>query len=721
MSVEEDASQRVVRFNCVLCGQNCGMLATLAGDRIVKVKGDRDHPESRGYTCRKGRAIAEQHHTARRLDRPRLRGEEVAWEALLDDLSGSLQRLVDEGGPDRIAVYSGTGWVDAAGLFAVGGLAAGLGTRQIYSQSTVDAAPTFRAQELVTGVSFPANPLPAWLPDDPTPTLAVMIGFNPLVSGGYLYSHGSNWPQRLRAFRRRGGELWVIDPRVTKTARIADRHLAPRPGSDVFLLAWLVRELLEEGFDADELKAACEASDVERLRGAVAPFQLAHVAERTGLAGADLLDLLATIRRHRKVAIVPGTGASFQASGVVVYWLIWAAQILTGSLDREGGVLFFPNTRAALAPDAPPIEEHAPEDGAYAPGPASRPELTGLLGQLPTGALVDEIEAGEVRALLLLGGNPLSCAPRPDRLRAALEGLDVFAVADVFESRLTESATHVLPCTWITERDEFRCFPGIGMRRGYFSPALVPPDAERRYGWWVLAQLGRRLGIEVLPGIDPDTVDDESVVRHVAHALSDFAGDVIEAGPYGVDTPTRIGWYHEKILPGGRWRLAPRVLVERLAQVWEEDDGGLRLIAGRTITSVNAAHYAAEAPPPIHVSPDTARDYEIATGDQIRVSTSVGAVEGRAEVDDGLTSQTIWMNHGWLEQNVNAITDPTIDRLTGQPVFTGFSVRIERVGPTRSDDRHQGSRAEVPRHSRADAGGPASIPAAVADGDTPKV
>jgi anaerobic selenocysteine-containing dehydrogenase len=562
----------------------------------------------------------------------------------------------------------------------MGGLLGGLGTRQIYTQQTVDAGPLARAQELVTGFAYMAGgPLPAWTPEDPTPTLAVMVGANPPVSGGYLGAMGSNWAKRVRTFRNRGGELWVIDPRETKSARLADRHLAPRPGSDVFLFGWLVRELLEDGFDAEELQTACAPADVELLRGTVASFELEAVAERTGLAARDLLDLLAAIRRHKKVAILPATGVSFQASGVLAYWLIWAVQIVTGSLDREGGMRFFPSSRAMLEPDAPPMEGHAPTDGNYLPGPTSRPDLAGLFGQLPTAALVDEIEAGEVRALLLLGSDPIGSAPNPERMRAALAKLEVLAVADIFDNELTELATHVLACTWFIERHEFKYFPTFGGRRAFVSPPVVPPAAERRYGWWVVAQIGRRLGIDVLPGLDPDIVDDGIVTRHVAHAWCDHADEVLDAGVDGIEVESRYGWYHEKVLPGGRWRLAPQVLIDRVAALWEDDCNGLRLVAGRTLGSVNVAHYAPEGPPPFHVSADAAHEHAIATGDRIRVSTAYGAIEGRAEVDDTLAPQTIWVTHGWLKQNVNQLTDPTIDRLTGQPVFTGFPVQLEHA------------------------------------------
>jgi len=627
MVMQSAADRKVIRFNCLLCGANCGMMATVEGERILKAAADPDHPDSGGYSCAKGRAIPELHHSPARLDRPRLGGRHVSWDVLLDDLAAKLKGLIADGGPDRVARYSGTGFIDAGSRFGSRGFFGGLGTRSLYGSLTLDVGPCLRAAELVTGF---ASYHPFWSPDDPASKLAIFVGVNPMVSGGYTGSPGANWTHRLREFRRRGGELWVVDPRRTNAARQADRHLSVRPGADVFLFAWIVRELLREGFDAGELAGACDPNDVERLRRAVAPFELGPVAKRTGLAEKDLLALLGSIRRSRRFSIIPGTGVSFAASGVLTYWLIWAAMIVSGSLDREGGMRFFAPGLAAL--DGARLEGHAPQEGAFGPGPASRPDLAGVFGERPSAALVDEIEAGEVRALMIMGGNPLTAAPDPDRLRAAFAKLYVLAVFDSFDNELTELATHVVPCSWITERDDFRYMPSLGVARAYLSPALVPLSAERRHAWWVFDQLGRRLGVDIFEGADADGVDDETVIRRIARASCDYADTVIEAGPVGVDVPFRYGWFHEKALPEGRWRLAPPVLADRLSEVWSEPGGGPKLASGRILESVNSAHYAKaeEGPPPIHVGADVARDHAIDAGDRIRVGTSSGWVEGLA-------------------------------------------------------------------------------------------
>jgi anaerobic selenocysteine-containing dehydrogenase len=551
-----------------------------------------------------------------------------------------------------------------------------------------------RAAELVTGFT---QAVPVWTPEEPESTLTVIVGQNPAVSGGYVGTPATNFNDRLREFRKRGGEVWTIDPRATRTARMSDRHLAVRPGSDVYIFGWLARELLQDGFDEAELIHACHPEDVERLRSAVEAFDLETVVRRTGLDETELTELVGAVRRHRRVSLLPGTGISFSPDAVVTYWLIWVVGILTGSLDRRGGMRFLPASAAMM--NGPQWEGHAPEEGSTGPGPASRPELGQIFTERPSVAMVDEIEAGNIRALIVVGADPLGAAPDAERLRAALATLDVLLVVDVLEWELTATATHVAPCTWQTERNDMRFLPQHGFERAYVSTAIVEPVAERRHVWQLLSELGSRMGFDILsviPGVDPATVTDRGLMQAVTRLTCDEADAVLEAGVDGRDVDFRYGWFHEKALPGGRWRLAPRVLTERVPVMLRRGERpGPRLISGRTLESVNSSHYGllngflnglpngvlnGAVAPPIRLSADLAREREIVTGDRIRVSTARGEVVGEVVVDASMAAETVWIAHGWHDRNVNRLTDPHPDPLTGQPTVTAVRVDVDRVG-----------------------------------------
>lgn len=661
-------------------------------ERVVSVRGDPDNPRSRGYVCPKGASLPEFHHRATRLEHPRLRGRRAGWDAVLDDLGETLARLRGACGPDSIALYQGTGAVsDSLGLQAIQGLLGGLGTRQLYTAATVDVAPALRAGEMVAGFF---HPWPVWVPEDPQGRLAILIGWNPVVTHGYL-TMLPNPVERIRAFRRRGGEVVVIDPRRTRTAALADRHLAPRPGTDAILLAWLVREAMaaagEAGAkantndDADVcvrshgFHALTHSSDREALRRALAPLTRDRVARETGLAADDLDALVASIRRAGRIAVVAGTGITLGADALLCEFLRWALLLATDSLDHEGGMAFNPGVLTRFEetgiPGAP-----APPEGRIEPGPRSRPELPRLLDQQPCVALVDEIEAGHVRALFVAGSNPLSAFPEPDRMQRALARLDALVVLDVVETPLAALATHVLPTTGQLERADL-----VIETQAAYAPAVVAPVAERRPMWWILAALGRRLGVDVLGGgLDPATTTDEMLVRRTAASARGGADALLAAGSRGIDPPRVYGWVRRRALPDGRFRLLPPAFLDRLRArlAAPREAARFTLVSARQLTRTNSTPYMdpTRSPdaPRLRLHPEDAAACALAAGRRVEVKSADGALEARVELDPSLAPGVVALAPGWLDTNAGRLTSShrRIDPLTGQPPMTAFEVQL---------------------------------------------
>lgn len=307
---------------CRICAAACGILVTVDGDRVQRVRGDADHPVSRGYVCGKGRGLPDWHHGAGRLDHPRLDGRTVGWDELLADLAGRLGPIIAED-PDAVALYLATGLAyDAAGQVAAAQWLPSIGSSSFVTAVTVDNAPVLVAAELVTGQPM-CNPV--WDPD--RPGLALLVGTNPVVSHGY----GTALPDpigHLRRFREAGGRVWVLDPRASETARHADGHLAVRPGSDVAVLAALVDALFEEGADERELAEHCRVDEVAALRAAVAPYTVARAAAAAGVEVADIEALVAEVRAHRgRLVVHCGTGVTMARDGIVAEWLRWVLLI----------------------------------------------------------------------------------------------------------------------------------------------------------------------------------------------------------------------------------------------------------------------------------------------------------------------------------------------------------------------------------------------------------
>ncbi len=665
--------EREVLSYCRICAAACGIAVTVDDDRVVRVRGDSGHPVSRGYTCSKGRGLATWHHRDDRLDRPRLHGRDVEWDDVLDDLAAVVRDTLDAPGADAVALYLATGLAyDSAGQVAAGSFLGALGSSSFYSAVTVDNAPVLVAAELVTGNAM-MNPL--W--DPTTPGLLLLVGTNPVVSHGY----GTTLPDPvnyLRDHRRLGGRMWVLDPRRTESAALADEHLAIRPGTDVVVLAALAHEVLERGANDDELRDACSADDVAALRRVLAPFTVDRAATAAGIDPVSLHALADDLCAHRgRLAISCGTGALMGTDGILVEWLRWVLLIASGSLDRPGGMRIPRGAVSHLRPPRPPRPAR--------PGPASRPDLPRVANQIPAVALADEIEAGNVRVLLVTGGNPIEALPEPDRVRAALEKLDALVVVDVIESELTELATHVLPATGELERTDISMYSHLSVHSAMQStPAVVPAAGERRPVWWVLGQLASRVGHDLLGGIDPDTLTDELYLRGILEHSPLDADEVFAAGPRGFDLDVEYGWVHESMLPDGRWRLAPAELLERLTG-HHEPGPGLVLSPGRDPAWSNSVRYGpGDDDACLHLHPDDAAAAAVADGDRVAVVSEHGSVDVTVVVDHRMRAGAVSLVHGRRGHSPGTLvsTRADVDALTTMPRTSGVPVRLEAVPPS---------------------------------------
>ena len=657
---------------CRICTAMCGIVVTVDGDQIVKVRGDADHPFSRGYVCPKGRALGAFHHHPRRLDQPTHRGQAVGWTAATEAIGAQLRTLIDERGPDSIAMYLASGSAfDTNGRRAAERFLTVIGSKQKYTATTIDTPCRPLVAELMGGWSG-LTPIA----DYEQSSLLIFVGSNPVVSHGH--SNGLPDPvRRLREFQARGGRVVVVDPRRTETAALADTYLAIRPSTDHVLFGFVVRELLAGGADHNYLaRHTGGADDLER---AVAPFDLATTSAHTGLDKAQLIDLVAQIRRAGRISALTGTGCTMSPHANVTEWLVWCTNIITGSYDQPGGMWFNPGYLRQLDQ-----REWRPTDGEAEPGPASRPELPRRFGEYPCAALVSEIEAGNVRALIVVGGNPIVAFPDRDRLARALATLELVVVVDVIETDTTPHAHYLLPAAGQLERADLTLAlesytVAIGAQ---YTPAVVAPAAQRRLVWQIFDDLARTLGKSVLPrGVDASTATDEALLAELTlkardpRAVWDDRHGVIHSGPI-------YGWVTERVLPGGRWRLAPPPLADQLAAA---DLAGppLALIPHRQLRTMNSQLRDTAAPGgkladvAVVVNPVDAERLGLTDGQPSTVSTPIGSVTGVTRVDPALRAGACTITHGWAEPNVSVLTSAErVDPLTGMVTQSGLPVAI---------------------------------------------
>ena len=297
------------RTYCRVCMTQCGLIADVAGEQILKIHGDREHPITQGYTCPKGRATGRIHHHPDAITRPMMRkdGELVAvgWDEALDDVAARLRTIIDTHGPDAVGLYFGSGLgMDSSGYAMEEAFYNALGTPPKFSPLTIDGT----AKVMIAGAmgQFPGlNPKT----DYDNVEMLLYVGINPMVSHGHntgMYDPGRLHPRGRRSAAR-SGRSTRCSPRPRSCPPVTS---PPIPGKDYAILAWLVREIIDGGSARlRSSRSTASRSCAPRWRDLTAPRPQRSPASPKR----ELDDLLAAIRRQGRVVVETGTGITMSA------------------------------------------------------------------------------------------------------------------------------------------------------------------------------------------------------------------------------------------------------------------------------------------------------------------------------------------------------------------------------------------------------------------------
>ncbi|MFC8101461.1 molybdopterin oxidoreductase family protein [Streptomyces sp. NPDC057363] len=686
---------------CPLCEATCGLALTIDGTTVTAARGDRDDVFSRGFVCPKGASFGAADADPDRLRTPLVRrdGElrEATWEEAFDAVAAGIRPVVERYGPHSVGIVLGNPNVHTvAGALYPAVLRGALGTRSLFTASTLDQMPKHVSSGLLFG---DANAIP--VPDLDRTDHLLLIGANPLESNGSLCT-APDFPGRLKALRARGGTLTVIDPRRTRTARLADRHVAIRPGTDALLLAAMAHVLFEEDLvDLGALTPYAEGKD--EVRDAVRDFTPESVAAACDV-DADVTRALARELAAAPTAAVYGRiGSCTVPHGTLASWLVDVLNILTGNLDRPGGALF-PQAATDRTPrPAGPGRGFAL--GRWHSRVSGHPEAK---GELPLSALAEEIDTatgiGEpVRALLTIAANPVLSAPDGDRLDKALDSLDFMVSVDPYLNETSRHAHVVLPPpppAQSPHHDFALNTLAVRNQVRYTRPA-VPLEPGRMAETEILARL--TLATTGTHGTDPAAVDAMVIEQTLGKAVRDphspvhgrdpgeltarLTGDngperrldlMLRLGPYGDGFGARAdGMTLERLLahphgidlgplrprlPGplktrsGKVELLPGPIADdlpRLRQALAERPDGLVLVGRRHLRSNNSWMHNIPALTggsnrcTLHLHPDDAERLGVRAGQPVRIKGAGGEVTAPAEVTDAVRPGVVSLPHGW--------------------------------------------------------------------------
>ena len=484
-----------VRTTCPYCGVGCGVLARPDGRGGASVAGDPDHPANFGRLCSKGSALGETLSLDGRLLHPLVAGARASWDSALERVAAGFRRSAAEHGPDSVALYL-SGQLLTEDYYVANKLAKGfLGTPHVDTNSRLCMASSVAAHRR----AFGSDTVPGCYEDLDRADLVVLVGSNT------AWCHPILFRRILDARVARGTRIVVIDPRRSATGEEADLHLGLAPGTDTTLFAGLLVHLAERGALDHAYLGAHTAGFEAALQAArrIAP-DLAATARATGLAEAEIAAFFDLFRTTERVVTAFSQGVNQSAQGTDKANAIINVHLATGRIGREGMGPFSltgqPNAMGGrevgglanmLAAHMGFSDIERDRVGRF----WEAPNLVAGEG-LKAVALFEAVEAGRIRALWVMGTNPVVSMPRADAVRRALENPDLLVVSEAVTASDTAQAALgpngvLLPALAWGEKDGTVT---NSERRISRQRTFLDAPGEARPDWWALAEVGRRLG-----------------------------------------------------------------------------------------------------------------------------------------------------------------------------------------------------------------------------------
>ncbi|MFC5729171.1 MULTISPECIES: molybdopterin oxidoreductase family protein [Nocardioides] len=674
------------RTHCPYCSLQCGMSLQRSGRAGIEVREWAEFPVNEGGLCRKGWTAGELRGSRERLTTPMVKDRETGelraagWDEALDLIADRVRGLQADHGKDAVAVFGGGGLTNEK-AYQLGKFArVALGTSQIDYNGRWCMSSAASAGNQAFGVD---RGLPFPLEDIEQADVVVLVGSNMAET----MPPAARYLDRLR---ERGGQLVVIDPRLTATGERADLFLQPVPGTDL-ALALGVLHLLDAQGAIDEDYVAERTTGFDAVRTSVAAWWPERVERVTGVSTFELRELITMLTGAEKVMVLTARGAEQHAQGTatVLAWINVALALgmpgksysgygcLTGQGNGQGG------------------REHGQKSDQL-PGyrmiddPAAREHVAGVWGVAPESLpgkgrsayeLLDSLgDGGGAKALLVFGSNIVVSAPRATHVTQRLESLDLLVVCDIVMSETAALADVVLPITqWAEETGTMTNLEGRVILR---QQAVAPPEGVRS-DLDVISGLAERLGSPVPFSTEPEEIFDE-LGRASAGGKADYSGItydriLAEQGVFwpcpaadGTPHPGTPRMFADSFAtPDGR----ARFLVQEFGGAAEQPDASypLHLTTGRVLAQYQSGAQTrriTSLPDQgafVEMHPMLAARIGAHDGDPVVVRTRRGEMKAPAKVVTTIRPDTVFVPFHWV--GANRLTNDALDPSSRMPEF----------------------------------------------------
>ena len=713
---------------CRICEAACGLKIHIdeKGD-ISEIKPNTEHVASAGYACLKGLKANEFRDSPDRITSPmkRVNGklEAISWEQALTEIGGKLREIVQRDGGDALGMYIGNP-ISMSFLPPIlsNAFIKSFGSSKLYHTGSQDCNNKFVVSERMYG-SAHIQPFP----DIDNCKFFIAVGSNPLISKMSFI----NFPhsrKRLEAMIANGGRIIWLNPRRTETAKSIGEHQFIRPNTDVYFMLSFLHVLIEIGaINRRSINAACEGwESVETLVNDWPPERSAAV---TGIPATTIREWAAAFNSADGASIYSSTGVNQGSHGSLTFWLQEVINVVSGNLDRRGGSLVGKGIIDVARYDR--FDPQIPKQT------FRLADIPLVMGTVPAGVLADDILTpgkGQLKAFICTSGNPILSCANSERLRGALQELELLVAIDLVESETARHAHYLLPGSHWLERPDmpFAFISMLGTSPNIFhqyTDPVLPLKGESRDEISIFLDLCRKSGFPFggskllqfaincghlgrkLPYIGKKLPDFSTVVLAIVNRVSGFGSlNKMRRQPHGVLRKNReIGSFIKGgiLTPTAKINLAPPeflAMSRALHDKFEseiQDNSKLKLISKRDRYSHNSWTFnhpsfvkGSRNRNYLYMNSEDAQRRDLQEDQWVNVFNAQGRLRVQLAISNDMMPGAVAMTHGWGQQdasslavasqakgaNVNILASDgpaNIEKISGMVQFNGILVEVE--------------------------------------------
>ena len=669
---------------CPFCGCGCPIQLEIKNNRIVRVRPDTKSKTGNGTLCVRASYGYDFVHSPERLTAPLLKVngnfEKVTWKKALDFIAAEFTRIKEDSGADSLAVFGSSKCTNEENYLLQRFTRSVLGTNNIDNGSRLYASPGRVALGWSIGFAGTTGSIDALERSQ----VILVIGANPSASAPVLeYA-------LKRSVKFKGAMLLLINPLRTKLVPFAHLWLRPEIGTDVALLNAMAKVIIDEKL-YDEEYVIRKTENFAALTSHLKNYSIDYAENITGISAGDIEKAARTFAAAERVSIVYGNGITQQTNGANNVLALTNLAMLTGNIGRNGGGIMAiqreNNAQGACdtgsLPDFLPGYREVDDDRARkdfevrwgTPLPV-KPGLTGL-------EMFKEIETGKIKAMFIIGENPVASFPAPDSVKRALSSLGFLAVADLFLTGTARLANVVLPCAGFAEKEgTFTNFEGRVQR---LNKAIEPPG-ESLPAWEIIGKLARIMGHPIGYSTTREITDEiEELIPFYQHS-NDSDIEIEEQFSDGIsDSPLSKKRLYKGAFPSGFERFSP------VNSVSPEKPGNgeypFSLIAGSVLghfgsgTRSNRASRLHKFLPNawVEVSQDDAKTLGLLEGDRVKVISAAGEVTTTIKIGNALSSGMVFMPISFPDTPVNSLFGFVLSSRAKSPAMKSCRVKLEKV------------------------------------------